>query len=182
MLGPVDHLDTLVERSSCRGVVRKPDTLHRCDRDDTCALAAHGRGVDHRRLRGVVRPLVVRHLLLPPLEAAARQVDGDDRVRARVRARAGSTGSRAASRNRCRSRACSWSDRPSSVSRRRRRRRACRTAASSVPAGGIVQNGFGQAGVRSVWYAITKPRTPYSEPAAPTISRWLAQIGALVSE
>jgi len=51
-----------------------------------------------------------------------------------------------------------------------------------VPAGGIVQNGFGHAGVRSVWYAITKPRTPYSEPAAPTITRWSAQIGALVSE
>jgi hypothetical protein len=33
-----------------------------------------------------------------------------------------------------------------------------------------------------VWYAIVKPRTPYSEPAAPTIRRWFAQIGALVSE
>ena len=51
-----------------------------------------------------------------------------------------------------------------------------------VPSGGIVQNGCGQAGVRSVWYAIAKPRTPYSEPAAPTTSRWFAQIGALVSE
>ncbi len=51
-----------------------------------------------------------------------------------------------------------------------------------VPAGGIVQKGFGHAGVRSVRYAITKPRTPYSEPAAPTIKRWFAQIGALVSE
>ena len=48
--------------------------------------------------------------------------------------------------------------------------------------GGIVQNALGQAGFRSVVYAITKPRIPYSEPAAPTITRLLAQIGALVSE
>ena len=48
--------------------------------------------------------------------------------------------------------------------------------------GGIVQNGFGHAGRRSVVYAITNPRTPYSEPAAPAITRFPAQIGALVSE
>ena len=48
--------------------------------------------------------------------------------------------------------------------------------------GGIVQNGLGQAGRRSVVYAITKPRIPYSDPAAPTSTRWFAQIGALVSE
>ena len=48
--------------------------------------------------------------------------------------------------------------------------------------GGTVQKALGQAGFRSVVYAITKPRIPYSEPAAPTIRRWLAQIGALVSE
>jgi hypothetical protein len=53
----------------------------------------------------------------------------------------------------------------------------------SVPAGGIVQNGLGQAGRRSLdRYAITKPRTPYSDPAAPKITVWSAQIGALVSE
>ena len=44
-------------------------------------------------------------------------------------------------------------------------------------------NGFGQAGPRSlVRYAMTNPRTPYSEPAAPITRRWSAQIGALVSE
>ena len=48
--------------------------------------------------------------------------------------------------------------------------------------GGIVQNGVGQAGLRSVVYAITKPRLPRSEPAAPKISLPFAQIGALVSE
>ena len=58
---------------------------------------------------------------------------------------------------------------------REARRHDCRS-------GGIVQNGLGQAGLRSVVYAITKPRIPYSEPAAPTITRWFAQIGALVSE
>ena len=100
--------------------------------------------------------------------------------------RGGSTGSRAASPSRCRSRACSSSCRSSSVSRRRRRRRAGRSFRQLVPAGGIVQNGFGQAGVRSVWYAITKPRTPYSEPAAPTTRRWLradrrARLGVAVA-
>ena len=49
--------------------------------------------------------------------------------------------------------------------------------------GGIVQNGFGQAGFRSdVRNAMTKPRTPYSEPAAPRITLCAAHIGALVSE
>src|SRR5437868_2362873 len=48
--------------------------------------------------------------------------------------------------------------------------------------GGIVQTGFGHAGRRSVVHAITKPRTPYSEPAAPAKMRCPAQIGALVSE
>jgi hypothetical protein len=48
--------------------------------------------------------------------------------------------------------------------------------------GGIVQNGVGQAGRRFVVYAMTKPRMPYSEPAAPISTRWLAQTGALVSE
>ena len=52
-----------------------------------------------------------------------------------------------------------------------------------VPGGGIVQNGFAQAGFRSeVRNAMTKPRTPYSEPAAPKITLWAAHIGALVSE
>src|SRR5438309_498891 len=37
--------------------------------------------------------------------------------------------------------------------------------------GGTVQNGVGHAGLRSVVYAITKPRMPYSEPAAPTSRR-----------
>ena len=49
-------------------------------------LAADLRVVDERRLRGVVRPLVERHLLLPPLHPAGREVDGDERVGARVRA------------------------------------------------------------------------------------------------
>ena len=52
-----------------------------------------------------------------------------------------------------------------------------------VPDGGIDQTGFAQAGERSLdLYAITKPRTPYSEPAAPMMTRCFAQIGALVSE
>ena len=48
--------------------------------------------------------------------------------------------------------------------------------------GGIVQNGVGQAGRRSGVYAITKPRIPYSEPAAPMTTRPPAHTGALVSE
>ena len=48
--------------------------------------------------------------------------------------------------------------------------------------GGTVQNGLGHAGLRSVVHAITKPRIPYSEPAAPIRTRWFAQIGELVSE
>ena len=50
----------------------------------------------------------------------------------------------------------------------------------SVCGGGIVQYGFAQAGVRFVRQAITKPRIPYSEPAAPIRTRPFAQIGALV--
>ena len=48
--------------------------------------------------------------------------------------------------------------------------------------GGIVQNGVGQAGFRFVVYAMTNPRFPRSEPAAPKTSRLFAQIGVLVSE
>ena len=55
------------------------------------------------------------------------------------------------------------------------RRQDCRS-------GGIVQNGVGQAGFRSGVYAITKPRGPRSEPAAPKISLPFAQTAALVSE
>ena len=51
-----------------------------------------------------------------------------------------------------------------------------------VCSGGIVQYGLGQAGRRSVVYAITNPRVPYSDPAAPKTTRWSAHIGALVSE
>ena len=58
---------------------------------------------------------------------------------------------------------------------REARRHDCRS-------GGTVQNGLGHAGFRSGVYAITNPRMPYSEPAAPTRTRLFAQIGALVSE
>ena len=51
-----------------------------------------------------------------------------------------------------------------------------------VPEGGIAHTGLAHAGERSFdLNAITNPRTPYSEPAAPVITRWFAQIGALVS-
>ena len=126
--------------------------------------------VDERRLRDVVAPLVRGDQLPPPLQAAVAQVDGDERVRPRVRARAEAPGSRAASRSRCRSRPCSWSASivtgvhtapPPTI--RESRRHDCRS-------GGIVQNGVGHAGLRSGVYAITKPRMPYSEPAAPMTS------------
>ena len=151
MLDAVDHLDALVDRlagRSRRTRTRRPPSSRprRCG----CVLPPTFAVVDERRLRGVVRPLVVRHLLLPPLHLPGREVDGDQRVGARVRAgaerreverrrRAGAEVERV--RRRCRR---------SSASRRRRRRRASRAGASSVPSGGIVQNGFGQAGVRSV--------------------------------
>ena len=51
-----------------------------------------------------------------------------------------------------------------------------------VRSGGIVQNGDGHAGFRFGVYAITKPRLPRSEPAAPKTSVLLAHIGALVCE
>ena len=57
-----------------------------------------------------------------------------------------------------------------------------RSAPSRRRSGGIVQNGDGHAGFRFVLYAITKPRLPRSEPAAPKTSVLLAHIGALVCE
>ena len=52
----------------------------------------------------------------------------------------------------------------------------------SVCDGGIVHIGLAQAGVRSVCQPITKPRIPYSEPAAPITTMPFAQTGALVCE
>ena len=51
-----------------------------------------------------------------------------------------------------------------------------------VPDGGIDHTGLAHAGERSFdLNAMTNPRTPYSEPAAPVMTRCSAQIGALVS-
>ncbi len=86
VLGAVDDLDPLVDRLAGPGVVGEPDALHRGDGDDPALLAADLPRVDHRRLRRVVRPFVVCELLLPPLHPPGREVDGDDRIGARVRA------------------------------------------------------------------------------------------------
>ena len=88
MLGAVDHLHALVDRTAGLRVVREPDAFHGRNRDDTPRLAADLAGVHDRRLRSVVRPLVVRHLLLPPPHRPVPQVDGNQRVGAGVRARA----------------------------------------------------------------------------------------------
>ena len=182
MLDAVDHLDALVERLPGRRVEREPDAFHRRDRDDAVRLAADLAGVDERRLRDVVRPLVAGEQLLPPLHPAGRQVDGDQRVGARVRpgpqAREVERRRRAGAevdRVRCRV------DR-GRASRPPRRRRFARRAATTGSRAEPSRTALGQAGFRSVVYAITKPRIPYSEPAAPTITRLFAQIGALVSE
>ncbi len=88
MLDAVDHLDALVERRAGVRVEREPDAFHRRDRDDVVHVAADLAVVDERRLRDVVRPLVAGDQLPPPLELPGLQVDRDQRVGARVRARA----------------------------------------------------------------------------------------------
>ena len=87
VLDAVDHLDPLVDRRARRGVVGEPDAFHRRHRDDPARLAADLARVDERRLRRVVGPLVRGHLLLPPLHLPGAEVDGDQRVGARVLAR-----------------------------------------------------------------------------------------------
>ena len=138
-------------------------------------LAADLAGVDQRRLRDVVGPLVAREELLPPLHPAARQVDRDQRVGARVRARPQSREVERRRRAGAEDTACLSSCRRSSASRRRRRRRCGMRAATTGSPAEPSRTALGQAGFRSVVYAITKPRIPYSEPAAPTIS---AVVGA----
>jgi hypothetical protein len=118
--------------------------------------------------------------LLPPLHAARSQVDGDQRVGARVRA-GRRPGSRAASPSRCRSTACS-----SSCRRRWRPDRAAADDRASArrqdwSRAGPSRTALGQAGFRSVVYAITKPRIRTRSRRRRRCTRLLAQIGALVS-
>ena len=87
MLDAVDHLHPLVQHLPGAGVEGEPDAFLRRHRHDPPRLAADLRVVDERRLRDVVVPLVVRDELLPPALLAGVEVDGDQRVRARVRAR-----------------------------------------------------------------------------------------------
>ncbi len=108
MLDPVDHLDALVERLARVGVEGVPDALHRGDGDDVVRLAADLAVVHERRLRDVVRPLVARDQLLPPLRLTRSSGRRRSASRCADPRPGGSTGSTAASpsrsrRTRCRS-------------------------------------------------------------------------------
>ena len=87
VLDSVDHLHALVQHLAAARVEGEPDAFLRGHRDDPPRLAADLRVVDERRLRDVVVPLVVRDELPPPALPAGVEIDRDQRVRARVRAR-----------------------------------------------------------------------------------------------
>ena len=182
MLDAVDHPDAVVERLARGGVEGEPDALHRPDGDDAPLAPVHLVRVHERRLRDVVAPLVPGDQL-PATTSGGRPGGRPRRARSCAgSARVGSTPGSAASRRPSRRRRCSTSTSivtgvhtapPPTI--RESRRHDWRS-------GGIVQNGVGQAGRRSGVYAITKPRIPYSEPAAPMTTRPSAHTGALVSE
>ena len=182
MLDAVDHLDALVERLAGRCVEREPDAFHRRDRDDAVRLPADLAGVDERRLRRRRRPTGCRTAAAATTSSARSSGRRRSASRCAGSPRAAAPGSRAASPSRYRNTACLTSCRRSSASTPRRRRRCATRAATTGSRAEPSRTALGQAGFRSVVYAITKPRIPYSEPAAPTITRWFAQIGALVSE
>ena len=84
VLDLVHHLDALVDRPSGLRVIREPEAFLGRHRDDALLVAADAGRVDHRRLRGVVAPLILRELLLPPELLAGVRVERDQRVGARV--------------------------------------------------------------------------------------------------